>query len=1291
MLHKSFKSGKCKTSLKLAVARIKLLKNKRDAQVKQLKRELAQLLEAGQEKTARIRVEHVVREEKTLAAYDLLDIYCELIVARLPIIESQKSCPIDLKEAVASVIFAAPRCADVPELLDVRKQFTAKYGKEFVTSALELRPNCGVGRMMVEKLSAKAPDGETKIKILTAIAQEHKINWDPASLGDNDLKPPEDLLNGPSNFEIASKKTVEPPNVRLPPDHKYESSTNMPDNNVSISSLGSQVYASTESSSHTRMNPTFSPEPKASESRTMGQEYGRPSSRDENILPPDRQYWNMEFKDATSAAEAAAESAERASMAARAAVELSSRGNIMRQHSTESNKSSVYGFRNEGSRTSGPKSQEPVTMDSAEVVQDSPESSSDIVSRRRQNQPRDRKETLPGVSENKFGGEASVKRRPSKSLSSDSSISSLDDETSVVSSQKSDRYYEKRSSTVESISTSWQDGNPENTDYVDEESVKRRSSQSEVESFYHQPQNKGSEYTDISGDGRTRKQFSRSSSHMSADGDHDDVIPNEDLKHWHDDDDNSLFSNDRGSVQVGAEQSVLFDESGSDDDHNFDLGAKYNEHESSFYFPSPIRESPSHLSTEKNTWNPRENRGEFLEKKPSAEEHFVTEPEPPFKSFEQQTKSGVHSQSDDLAPVAFDDSDGLSSESEEDNLHINGKRGSSTGLHTQNSFPRSPSSSQNDWSHSLTASSIRKEVAGTNRKVILQSLSDNLESKEAQLDRNQEVKVGFVGDSSEKYGFTDTPTPQRSSGHRKSMKSLDDSAAEPFPRPVIEEQLLQSSKFSSAKEIEAEENPSTLDTHNILNSESGLGLNLRNLTGGYRNKGYQRPPYTRAPLGDTSLLSRSQSTEDSSTSIEQPSVSPMKKTPLGSGTRNQEPYNQKMHAKGHKESSSIASKTFFDSDSDDTIEEPRRQTIGIERPSESWMKKKTLGSGIHNQEPYNQKMHTKAHKGSSSIASKAIFDSDSDDANEEPPHQTVGIERLSVSPMKKTPLGFGNRNQESYNQKMHTKAHKGSSSIASKAICDSDTDDANEESPRQTVGIERQSVIPMKKTPLGSGTRNQEPYNQKMHTKAHKGSSSIASKAITDSDSDDANEEPPRQTVDRSYIGGRHSRRTKDFPKHSETSTPSRLSYGSEVAATPDSGRRRNTSRSSPAAEPLWKPQSELMRSGNAEDSKLSETNTPVQQKPSKPIAESKSTVHQETSKFSQPSSTVDQLSNVSETLPQTTSLGSSGSPNTSSTSGGSASRENSVKKDGHVHPKLPDYDRLAAHFHSLRSNRRGT
>ena len=35
-------------------------------------------------------VEHVIREEKFMQAYDLIEVYCELIVARLSIIDSQK-------------------------------------------------------------------------------------------------------------------------------------------------------------------------------------------------------------------------------------------------------------------------------------------------------------------------------------------------------------------------------------------------------------------------------------------------------------------------------------------------------------------------------------------------------------------------------------------------------------------------------------------------------------------------------------------------------------------------------------------------------------------------------------------------------------------------------------------------------------------------------------------------------------------------------------------------------------------------------------------------------------------------------------------------------------------------------------------------------------------------------------------------------------------------------------------------------------------------------------------------
>lgn len=45
-----------KTLLKLTIPRIKLLRNRRDIQMKNMRREIAKLLETGQEATARIRV-----------------------------------------------------------------------------------------------------------------------------------------------------------------------------------------------------------------------------------------------------------------------------------------------------------------------------------------------------------------------------------------------------------------------------------------------------------------------------------------------------------------------------------------------------------------------------------------------------------------------------------------------------------------------------------------------------------------------------------------------------------------------------------------------------------------------------------------------------------------------------------------------------------------------------------------------------------------------------------------------------------------------------------------------------------------------------------------------------------------------------------------------------------------------------------------------------------------------------------------------------------------------------------
>ncbi|OIW09631.1 hypothetical protein TanjilG_28230 [Lupinus angustifolius] len=210
LLRLGFNSSKCKTAAKMAVARIKLLRNKREVVVRQMRRDIAMLLQSGQDATARIRVEHVMREQNVLAANEFIELFCELVVARLSIISKQRECPADLKEGIASIVFASCRCSEIPELVSLKKIFEKKYGKDFVSAATDLRPSCGVNRQLIEKLSVRTPPGEVKLKVMKDIAKEYQIDWDTAESEKELLMPPEELIEGPRAFVSASSLPLTP-------------------------------------------------------------------------------------------------------------------------------------------------------------------------------------------------------------------------------------------------------------------------------------------------------------------------------------------------------------------------------------------------------------------------------------------------------------------------------------------------------------------------------------------------------------------------------------------------------------------------------------------------------------------------------------------------------------------------------------------------------------------------------------------------------------------------------------------------------------------------------------------------------------------------------------------------------------------------------------------------------------------------------------------------------------------------------------------------------------------------
>ncbi|KAJ4881426.1 Regulator of Vps4 activity in the MVB pathway protein [Raphanus sativus] len=256
-----------------------------------------------------------------MAAQEIIELFSELIAVRLPIIEAQRKCPLDLKEAISTRFWCH--------------------------------------RKLVELLSVRAPSPETKLKLLKEIAQEHQLDWDPTPTETDLFKSHEDLLDGPKQFGGGSKVPLkeeqdkgshltmlslsrpeeqrqsgsdsedeeldfpEVPNVLLRPNPAatYEhTSPNLPldSENAGDDNLASKRDEHTAKASSTVVE----------SDREKQSSYSPPSvvgvvgsfSTNESDAP--RKISDVDLRDVLTAAQAAADSAERAAAAARSAASL---------------------------------------------------------------------------------------------------------------------------------------------------------------------------------------------------------------------------------------------------------------------------------------------------------------------------------------------------------------------------------------------------------------------------------------------------------------------------------------------------------------------------------------------------------------------------------------------------------------------------------------------------------------------------------------------------------------------------------------------------------------------------------------------------------------------------------------------------------------------------------------------------------------------------------------------------------------------------------------------------------
>ena len=89
-----FSSGpnypKLKTNLRLAVSRLKLLEKKKTELALKARKEIADYISDNKIERAKIRVEHIIREDYIVEAMELVEMYCDLLLARFGLLQQMK-------------------------------------------------------------------------------------------------------------------------------------------------------------------------------------------------------------------------------------------------------------------------------------------------------------------------------------------------------------------------------------------------------------------------------------------------------------------------------------------------------------------------------------------------------------------------------------------------------------------------------------------------------------------------------------------------------------------------------------------------------------------------------------------------------------------------------------------------------------------------------------------------------------------------------------------------------------------------------------------------------------------------------------------------------------------------------------------------------------------------------------------------------------------------------------------------------------------------------------------------
>ncbi|KAL2516163.1 Regulator of Vps4 activity in the MVB pathway protein [Forsythia ovata] len=183
--------SKCKSAIKMTKTRIEIIRKKRNAMQKYLRNDIADLLKNGLDINAYGRADGLLIELNQSSCYDLIAQFSVFILSHLAAMSKQRECPEECREAVSSLMLAAARFADLPELRELRTVFSERY-----ESSLDVYIN----KEFVEKLKSSLPSKDMKLQLMQDIAVQSGLTWNSKALESN-------LYNVPASIQDITKES----------------------------------------------------------------------------------------------------------------------------------------------------------------------------------------------------------------------------------------------------------------------------------------------------------------------------------------------------------------------------------------------------------------------------------------------------------------------------------------------------------------------------------------------------------------------------------------------------------------------------------------------------------------------------------------------------------------------------------------------------------------------------------------------------------------------------------------------------------------------------------------------------------------------------------------------------------------------------------------------------------------------------------------------------------------------------------------------------------------------------